>query len=112
MNMIAELRETLRMEIRPNSEELNYLEAVIQRKDLELLMALLTKHLGTAAKEPGRGANLPAEIETLVDSMGGLRMGQSFFYRKEDDGTILFAALWPWESDPEKITLKTGIGLL
>ena len=112
MNMIAELRETLRMEIRPNSEELEYLEAVIQRKDVGLLTALLAKHLGSAAKEPGREANLPAEIETLVDSMGGLRTEQSFFYRKEDDATILFAVLWPWKSDPEKITLKAGIGLL
>lgn len=112
MNLISELRETLRMEIRPNSEGLDYLEAVIERKDLELLTALLTKHLGSAAKEPGGEADLPVEIETLVDSMGGLRTGQSFFYRKEDDVTILFAALWPWESNPEKITLKAGIGLL
>jgi hypothetical protein len=111
MNMIAELRETLRMEVRSDSEELEYLEAVIQRKDLALLTALLTKHLGPAAKEPGGETNLPAEIETLVDSMGGLRTEQSFFYRKEDDLTILFAALWPWASNPEKVTLKVGIGL-
>ena len=110
MNMIEELRETLRMEIRPNSDEFRYLEAVVHRKDLELLSVLLTKHLGSAAKEPGREANLPVEIKTLADSIGGLRTQQSFFYRKEKDFTVLFAALWPWESNPDKITLKAGIG--
>lgn len=111
MNVIEEIRERLRMEIRPNSQGFEYLEAVVRKSDLELLSSLLIKHLGPAVKEAGTEVNLPIEIERLVDSMGGLRIGQSFYYRKGDDDKILFAAVWPWESNPEKITLKAGVGL-
>lgn len=111
MNWIEELRGSLRMEIRPNSQGFEYLEAVVNKSDLELLRSLLREHLGPPAKEAGTEANLPTEIEGLVDSMGGLRIEQSFFYKKGDDNRILFAALWPWKSNPEKITLKAGEGL-
>jgi hypothetical protein len=108
MNMIEEIKETLRMEIRPNSQGLEYLEAVLHKKDLELLTSLLKKHLGPAVKESGNEANLPKEIQKLVDSLGGLRDEQSFFYR-QDGHQVIYAAIWPWQSDPNKITLKSGV---
>jgi hypothetical protein len=111
MNMIEELKGTLRMEIRSNSQELEYLEAVLQLEDLELLHSLLRKHLGPAAKESGKEANLPKEIQKFVDSLGGLRKEQSFFYR-QDVHQIVYAAIWPWQSNPNKITLKSGVSRL
>jgi hypothetical protein len=108
MNMIDEIKKTLEMEIRPNSQGSEYLEAVMDTKDIELLNSLLKKYLGSAAKDHEKEANLPKEIEELVDSMGGLRKGQSFFYRQEGH-QVIYAALWPWESDPTKITLKSGV---
>ena len=99
------------MEIRPNSDGSKYLEAVLQTKDLELLYSLLKKHLGPAAKESGKESNLPKEIKGLVDSLGGLRNDQSFFYRLEAH-QVLYAAIWPWESNPNKITLKAGVNTL
>jgi len=111
MNMIEEIKETLTMEIRSNSRGSEYLEAVIDTKDIELLNSLLKRYLGSAAKERGKKANLPKEIEELVDSMGGLRKEQSFFYR-QDGNQVIYAALWPWGSDPTKITLKSGVSEL
>ena len=111
MNMTEELKGTLSMEIRPNSQESKYLEAVLQTKDLELLHSLLEKHLGPAAKESAKETNLPKEIKELVDSLGGLRKDQSFFYRQEGH-QVLYAAIWPWESNPNKITLKAGVSTL
>jgi hypothetical protein len=111
MNMIEEIKETLRMEIRPNSQGLEYLEAVLHKKDLELLNSLLKKHLGPAAKESGKEVNLPKEIQKLVDSLGGLQDEQSFFYR-QDGHQVIYAAIWPWQSDPNKITLKSGVSKL
>jgi hypothetical protein len=110
MNMIDEIKETFKMEIRPNSRS-GYLEAVMNTKDTELLLSLLKRHLGPAAKECGKEANLPKEIEELVDSLGGLRKEQSFFYR-EQGRQLIYAALWPWESDPTKVTLKSGVSEL
>src|SRR5512136_1532330 len=108
MSLIEEIREALRMEIRANSQGLEYLEAVLDRKDLGLLNSLLEKHLGPAAKESGKEADLPEEIKELVGSLGGLRKEQSFFYRREGD-QVIYAALWPWASNPDKITLKSGV---
>ncbi len=107
MNLIEEIRKTIDMEIRPSSKGKEYLEAVVKIAELESLQSILEKYLGSAAKEPGKEATLPGEIQKMVDSMGGLRREQSFFYKKEGSG-IVYAALWPWESNPKKITLKSG----
>ena len=108
MNMVEEIKGTLRMEIRPNLQGGEYLEAVMNKKDLELLHSLLKKHLGPAAKESGKEANLPKEIQKSVDFLGGLRNEQSFFYR-QDGNQVIYAALWPWQSNPNMITLKSGV---
>jgi hypothetical protein len=108
MDLIEAIKQTVQMEIRPNSEGVKYLEAVIDRKDLEVLHTLLRQHLGPPAKESGREAEFPKEIQRLVDSLGGLRNEQSFFYRK-DGNQLIYAALWPWQSDRDKITLKSGV---
>ena len=108
MKMIEEIKENLSLEIRLDSREPEYLEAVVNKEDLGLLKSLLEKGLGSAAKEPGKKANLPSEIQEMVDDLGGIRINQSFFY-KQDGERVLFAALWPWESNPDKITLKAGV---
>ena len=108
MNMIEEIMETLAMEIRPNSKGLEYLEGVINKEDLELLNCLLKKYLGQAAKESGKEANLPKEIQKIADSLGGLRNDQSFFYR-QDGNEVIYASIWPWASNPDKITFKCGV---
>jgi len=109
--MIEELKGTLKMEMRSDSQEMEYLEAVLQKEDLKLLNSLLRKHLGPAAKECGEETNLPEEIQKLVDSLGGLRNEQSFFYKQEGH-QIIYAAIWPWQSNPNKITLKSGVSKL
>ena len=111
MDLIIEIRENLRMEIRPNSKGSEYLEAVIWKSNLELLQSLIAKHLGPAVKGSGSETNFSVEIQKLVDSMGGLRIEQSFFCRQEGNN-IFYATLWPWESNPERITLKAGEYLL
>jgi len=108
MTLIEEITSKLKLEVRSNSKGTEYLEAVLTKKDLESVACLLTKHLGAAAKEPGKQANLSGEIKKVADWLGGLRLGQSFFYKKEGK-QVFYAALWPWESNPDKITLKTGV---
>ena len=111
MNVIEEIKKTVKMEIRPLSKGNEYLEAVVDTEQLGSLHSVLNKYLGTAAKEAGKEARLSKEIQQLVDAMGGLRAEQSFYYKKE--GTkIVFAALWPWQSNPNKITLKVGVTAL
>jgi hypothetical protein len=106
--IIEEIRQMVKMEIRPNSEGAEYLEGVISRGELETLRSVLTKLLGPAAKEAGKEASLPGEIQGTVDALGGLRREQSFFYRREGQKTH-YAAIWPWASNPDKITIKCGV---
>jgi hypothetical protein len=108
VNLIEELQKTLEMEIRPTSRGTEYFEAVIGVKDIEVLNALLRKHLGPAAKESGKEGNLPQGIRKLVDALGGLRIEQSFFC-KQDGKQVIYAAIWPWKSDPNRLTLKYGV---
>jgi len=107
MHMLQEIKESLWIEIRPNSKGLEYLEGVIYKKDLELLNSLLKKYLGPAVKEPGKEGYLPKEIQKIVDALGGLRNEQSFFYRQEGN-KVIYASIWPWASNPDKLTLKCG----
>jgi hypothetical protein len=108
MTLIEEIKEAMTLEIRSNPQGSEYLEAVINTKDIELLYSLLKKYLGPAAKERGEEANLPEEIQNMVDSLGGLRKDQSFFYKQEGH-QVIYAAIWPWGSNPNKITLKCGV---
>ena len=107
-DMIKEIRRIPGIEIRPNTREPEYFEAVINKGDLELLLSILGKHLGPPAKEPGKEIKLPVEIQRGVNSWGGLRIEQSLFYKKEDK-QVIFATLWPWVSNPNRVTLKCGI---
>ncbi len=108
MNLIKEMKKTVRMEIRATSRGTEYLEAVIALEDLEVLHSLLRKHLGHATKESGKEVSFQQTIRKLVDSLGGLRIEQTFFY-KQDGKKAIYAALWPWQSDPSRITLKSGV---
>ncbi len=108
MGLLDEIMKNVKLEIRANSREQEYLEAVIEKGELESLQSILTKHLGLAAKEPGKKGKIPKKIQRIVDRLGGLRIEQSFFYR-EEDSQVTYAALWPWESNPEKITIKSGL---
>src|SRR5574342_1356798 len=108
MNLLEEIKRTLLIETRLNSIGGEYLERVVNRKDLESLNSLLRKHLGPAVKEPGREAYLPKEIQKIVDTFGGLRNEQSLFYRQEGN-KVIYASIWPWASNPDKMTLKCGV---
>ena len=108
MNLVEEIEKTLKMEIRLISEEGKYLEAVITLQDLDVLNSLLREHLGPATKVSGKEVYFPTKIQELVDSLGGLRIEQSFFY-KQDGTQVIYAAIWPWQSDPNRITLKSGV---
>ena len=108
LEMFKAVKRIPGIEIRPTSKEPEYLEVVVKKEALESLNSILRSYLGPAAKNPGKEANLPVEIQGIVDSLGGLRLEQSFFYR-QDQNQVLFASLWPWMSNPNKITLKTGV---
>jgi hypothetical protein len=106
MTLFEEIKKSVPVEIRADSKD--YLEAVVDRQGLDLLLPILTRYFGTAAKGPGEKATFPPQIVKLVASLGSLRLEQSFYY-KEENNRVVYAALWPWGSNPNKVTLKSGV---
>ena len=106
MTLFEEIKNSVKMEIRVDSKD--YLEAVVARPGLDLLQPILARYFGATAKGPAEKATFPPPVQKIVDSLGGIRQGQSFYY-KEEKNRVIFAALWPWGSNPDKVTLKSGV---
>jgi hypothetical protein len=109
MKLVDEIKNALELEQRTPEDSEKYFEAVFQSKDTDALCAILKKHLGESLKPPGKGAKFPKEVGMLVDNIGGLRSEQSFYFKQEPGGEYIYAALWPWQSDLSKTTLKIGM---
>lgn len=56
------------------------------------------------------GANLPLKLKfnKTVRMLRGIRKDQSFFLRETSVGEI-YGALWPWQSEPQNITIFLGL---
>ena len=110
MELVNEIKIAMELEVRTAPDSDMFFEAVFQAKDLEKLLPLLQKHMGKPLKPPGKNVRLPMDTAKIVDLMSGLRREQSFYMKKEEGGKYACAALWPWQSDPSKITLKIRTG--
>lgn len=108
MNFIEELKQLRCLQVRPSSRGIEYLEAVVTSRDIPTVETVLAGHLGNAHKVPGQEILFDDEMKKVVDSVGGVMIDQTLFYRKDGDA-IHYAMLWPWQSDPTKVTLKAGI---
>ena len=107
--LIAELQQTIRFEeLRKVPPTGDYLEGVLLRKDLACCYDLLAKVFGPPLKEFGTAPAFTPETKKTVDVVGGIRDNQCFFLAQRGATPVAYAALWPWESDPTRLTLKVG----
>ncbi len=109
MKIIDEIKKAMTMEIRVSSASHEYFEAVVMYKDLIKLTSILKKNFGEPLKPFGRNVEFAAGVQKVVDLIGGLRSEQSFYLKNENGGKFIYAALWPWQSDSSKVTLKIGV---
>ncbi len=107
--LFATLQQTIPLEVRSAPPAGDYLEGVVSRPDLSRCYELLVQHLGPPAKEFAQPAKFPREIQRLVNDLGGIRADQCLFVKSLDGGPTVYAALWPWASNPTRITLKIGL---
>lgn len=110
MKLIDDIKGAMELEVRTTSDAHEYFEAVFEAKDLDALSSLVKNTLGEPLKPPGKDMRLPRKVQELLDQMGGIRREQSFYLKEEETGEYVYVALWPWQSDPSKITLKLGKG--
>ena len=106
--LIAALKAAIVLEVRPSSNAA-YLEATLSREQLARCRELLIQQLGIPAKEFWRLAFFDRPTARVVDRLGGIRMNQCLFLSRVDGRSAVYATLWPWSSDPARITLKVGV---
>jgi len=107
--LVMALRKAIPMEVRVAPDSGTYLEGVLKREDLPRCVALLREALGPPAKEFDEAKRFERETQRLVESIGGIRKDQCLFLGANGNPYTAYAALWPWASDSDRITLKIGI---
>lgn len=108
-SLVESLRKAVPMLIRSAPSTDDYLEGVLSRQDLQGCYALLCDALGPPIKEFGKAAKFGSDTQRIVERIGGIRIDQCLFLKQEAGGQTIYASLWPWASDPTRITLKTGV---
>ena len=107
MGLIDDIKASLELEVRSCKDTVLVFAAVFRAKESDKLLGVLQRYIGDPLKPPGKNVRLQKEAAKIANSMGGIRREQSFYMKEESDG-YLYAALWPWESDPSRVTLKIG----
>ena len=106
--LIESLSKALALEVRATPQSGESLEAVLDRQELQRCYQILSDALGSPAKEFGEAATFEPKLKQAVDTIGGIRLDQCLFLKQCEGGQLAYAALWPWASDPKRVTLKIG----
>lgn len=106
--LVGALQAVPLLERRSPAEKTDYLEGVISRQELKRCYELLMQQFGSATKEFGQPAKFDRVTTQLVERIGGIWNDQCLFFSAIDGKKAVYAALWPWNSDPTKVTLKAG----
>lgn len=104
LDKFSELKESLQNigfdEMRQNSE--SYFEGVVVKAKVAQLGNTLRNFFGVPVS-PSK-AKLPLNAENAINEVGGVRGGQTLYFRSYED-KIAFALLWPWQ-DGQRTTVK------
>jgi len=109
MKIIDDIKNTVNLEIRTSSDANEYFEAVFMSKDMVKMASILKENIGDPLKPAGKDVKFDRKIQKIVDLIGGLRREQLFYVKDEGADKYMYVALWPWQSNPSKTTLKIGI---
>ena len=107
--LIVTIQRSLPLEIRTAPPSGEYLEGVLLRDALPQLCELLAGALGRPTKDFEQKVSLSKDIQAMVNAIGGIRDDQCLFLKISTNKPIGYAMLWPWASDPQRVTIKVGV---
>jgi hypothetical protein len=107
--LIATIRNQVPMEIRSAAPSGEFLEAVVQQQDLAGCVALLRQRLGEPVKDFGEAAAFDGATLRAVHALGGIQADQCLFLSEHEPTVFVYGALWPWASDPARLTVRIGM---
>ncbi len=113
-SVVTPLIELLRrqmtfVETRSPVTSLDYFEGVFLRANTDACLTLLRGAFGAPMKGLSEPVKFEPETRLIVEHLGGIRLEQALFLKPRDQKQGVYAALWPWASNPERITLKVGV---
>ena len=108
--MIQGLQQGLKfVEIRSGHQSAAAFEGVLLRSDLPTCRRLLESTLGPPLKDFNQTVTFEPTIQRAIALIGGIRIDQCLFFASGEGQQVGYAALWPWASDANRITLKAGL---
>lgn len=108
--LIAEVTANIRfLVIRTAPASGDYLEGVLAAAEVAQCCALLARALGPPLKSFGVRATFEPAMRRIIEQLGGIRQDQCVYLQPQPDNHGRYATLWPWASDPNRITLKLGV---
>lgn len=82
---------------------------VVTAEKLAPLTALLDSFFKAPFKPAGeKPARELANLE-IIQALNGIRREQTLYLNTSDTEVTYFAAIWPWQSDPDQASLFSGI---
>ena len=92
---------------RPKDQSRSLIEIVSKGRDVKVLESELGIFFTSVSKPAGHSIPFMLRFSPVAKYLGGVRKEQSFFTKKSGSGEF-YAALWPWQSTPENVTVHFG----
>lgn len=107
LNMVTTFGAFPNISRRPSQESRSLIEIISKGRDVTILEKEFGAYFTSVNKPAGKSIPFMLRFSPLVKYLGGIRPEQAFFTRKCGTGEF-YAALWPWRTTPENITVHFG----
>ncbi len=107
LDLVKEINSLPEMDRRSHKECRSLYEAVSNGRDSDTMGKQLEGFFGPPSKRAEEPVPLKLRVNSSVRYLGGIRKDQALFIRKLKLGEF-YAALWPWQSTPETMTVHLG----
>ncbi len=109
-SVIACVKREISILVRSTDASEDFLDGVLLRQDLKRAQELLTQTFGLPVKAFDAPVRLDRNTNSMIRALGGIRQDQCLFLIQQEGSAVGgYAMLWPWASDPQRVTLKVGI---
>ena len=107
LDLIKKLDSLPDMSKRSSEESRSLYEAVSKNRDISTMEKQLEGFFGAPRKLAGQSVSFMLRFNPSVRYLGGVQGQQSLFIKKLELGEF-YGALWPWQKNPENMTVHIG----
>jgi len=107
LDLIKRLDSLPDMSKRSSEESRSLYEAVSKNRDIATMEKQLEGFFGAPRKPAGQSVSFVLRFNPSVRYLGGVQGQQSLCIKKLKSGEF-YGALWPWQRNPESMTVHIG----